>query len=353
MLNLRARWIRRRQQIVVSFIAAGTLVFVGLWIFESSAGIILDSDRWAYPIIIAFLCINLLTVAMLPRFQAAAEVACFLAVAFYLLSQIAYLTLGPPEKSIYSIAVALLWMPVLYVGAFMFFSRSRAMVAVGVTFALSAVALVGGTIFTAGRGEAALSGLLVNALVSHFLVLLLLSLVLFLRDEFDRIASHARNMEDAANTDTLTGIANRRALEEWMQRRDAQPSDHRVALVLFDIDHFKAINDRHGHLIGDEVLVSTAQLIRSQMRAHDLVGRWGGEEFLVIIDNADAAVATRLADRVRRLVRVAAHPVAGSVTLSAGLAVCEPAQSIAAIFRAADSALYAAKSGGRNRVVCA
>ncbi|MBZ9935475.1 diguanylate cyclase [Mesorhizobium sp. BR1-1-16] len=351
MMNLRERWIRRRQQIVVAFIAAGTLVFAGLWAFESNVGIILESDRWAYPIIIAFLSANLLVIAAVPRFQPIAEVLCFLAVAFYLLTQIVYLSFGPPNTSIYTIAVALLWMPVLYVGAFMFFSRSRAMVAVGVTFALSAVALISGTVITASRGEPTLPALMINALVSHFLVLLLLSLVLILRDEFDRIASHARNMEDAANTDTLTGIANRRALEEWMQRRDAGPHDRRVVLMLFDIDHFKSINDRHGHLIGDEVLVSTAQLIRSQMRAHDLVGRWGGEEFLVILDGADADVATRLADRVRQLVTVAAHPVAGSVTLSAGFVVCEPAQSVTTMFRAADAALYAAKSSGRNRVV--
>ena len=94
----------------------------------------------------------------------------------------------------------------------------------------------------------------------------------------------------------------------------------------------------------------TAQLIRSQLRTMDRVGRWGGEEFLVILEDVSMANALRFADRVRHLVTVSAHPVAGSVTISAGIALCSPGEAVADTFRAADAALYAAKSGGRNRV---
>lgn len=350
MTSLYPDWTRRRQQIVTAFIAAGTLVFAALWLFETRAGIITDLDRWAYPAIIAFLGVHLLIVASTPRLQPYAELACYLGVAFYLLGQMFYMAWGPPAESIYNIAVALVWMPSLYVAAFMFFSRRRAMLAVGITFSLSAVALISAAVIAGRRDDVLIPSLLINALASHLLVLLLLSLVMILRHEFERVSSHARSMEDAANTDPLTGIANRRALEEWLLGWDGQDVSDDAALVLIDIDHFKSINDAHGHLVGDEVLVSTAQLIRSQLRTRDVVGRWGGEEFLVIVESGSLSQAKALANRIRQIVNASVHPVAGSVTVSAGIAICSAGEPAMNAFRAADSALYAAKSSGRNRV---
>ncbi|MCX5479336.1 GGDEF domain-containing protein [Kaistia geumhonensis] len=341
---------RRRKQIVMIVIAAGALVFLGLWAFETSAGLIKPSDQWAYPIVIIFLCVNLLGVAAKPWFQPYAELACYFGVAFYLVAQVVLFALGPPEESIYDVANTLQWMPALYVAAFMLLSRRRAVAAASVTFLLSALALGIAALDASEEGDLRVSALLVNAVVAHLLTLLLLSLVAMLRLEFDRVSRHARSMEDAARTDPLTGIANRRALEEWMQAFEDHDDHKSAALVLFDIDHFKSINDRHGHLVGDEILVTTAQLIRSQLRPIDRVGRWGGEEFLVILDNVTMTNALRFADRVRHLVTISAHPVAGSITISAGIALCSPGEAVAETFRSADAALYAAKSGGRNRV---
>ncbi len=341
---------RRRRQIVTVFIAAGALVFIALWAFETSAGLIKPSDEWAYPLVIVFLCLNLLGVIARPQLQPYAELACYLVVAFYLVAQVALFALGPPDQGIYDVANTLQWMPALYVAAFMFFPRRRAVVAVTVTFLLSSLALGIAALQASVSDDLRVSALLVNAVVAHLLTLLLLSLVTMLRTEYDRVARHARSMEDAARTDPLTGIANRRALEDWMQSFEHQDAERGAALVLFDIDHFKTINDQHGHLVGDEILVMTAQLIRSQLRTMDRVGRWGGEEFLVILEDVSMANALRFADRVRHLVTVSAHPVAGSVTISAGIALCSPGEAVADTFRAADATLYAAKSGGRNRV---
>lgn len=340
----------RRQLIVTLFIGAGTLVFGGLWLFETDAGIIAPLDRYAYPVVIAFLCLNLLLIAAVPRSRPAAELACFFGVAGYLLAQMLLFAVGDPADSIYNIANTLQWMPALYVAAFMLFSRRRAIFAAGGTFFLSAIVLGSAAVFASSLGDARVPALLVNAIVAHLLMLLLLSMVTMLRHEFERVALHARVMEDAANTDTLTGVANRRVLEDWMAGWEAQANHDTAALVLLDIDHFKAVNDAHGHLVGDEVLVSTAQLIRSQLRLHDLVGRWGGEEFLVIIGGGTLADAKMLANRVRQIVNASVHPVAGSVTLSAGIAICSRGEPATAAFRAADAALYAAKSAGRNRV---
>jgi len=341
---------RRRRQIVTVFIAAGAAVFLALWAFETSAGLIKPSDEWAYPVVIVFLCLNLLGVIARPRIQPYAELACYLGVAFYLVAQVVLFALGPPGEGIYDVANTLQWMPALYVAAFMFLSRRRAVVAVTATFLLSSLALGVAALQSSLYGDLRVSALLANAVVAHLLTLFLLSLVTMMRTEYDRIARHARSMENAANTDPLTGIANRRALEDWMQSFDRHDGEKSAALVLFDIDHFKTINDQYGHLVGDEILVMTAQLIRSQLRAVDRVGRWGGEEFLVILDDVAMAHALSFADRIRHLVTVSAHPVAGSVTVSAGIALCSPGEAVADTFRAADAALYSAKSAGRNRV---
>ncbi len=276
--------------------------------------------------------------------------ACFFGVAVYLLAQLLIFALAEPGDSIYPVSNTLQWMPALYVAAFMLFPRRRALFAAGVTFVLSAIVLGSAAIVSARTGDPRVPALLVNAIAAHLLTLMLLSMVVMLRHEFERVSLHARVMEDAANTDPLTGVPNRRALEDWLVDWEAQPRRATAVLILFDIDHFKIVNDAHGHLVGDEILVSTAQLIGSQLRSQDLFGRWGGEEFLVILDGATQAEARALADRVRQIVHGSVHPVAGAVTLSAGIAICSSGEPAVNAFRAADAALYAAKAAGRNRV---
>ncbi len=332
------------------FIGAGALVFFGLWQFETAAALISPFDRRAYPIVIAFLVINLILIIIRPQLQSIVELACYFGVSLYLLLQLVLPPVTDDAGGIYNVANTLQWMPALYVAAFMFFSRRRALLAGGSTFVLSALILGSSAISAASHGDVRVASLLVNAVVAHLLTLLLLSIVMLLQHEFERVSMHARTMEDAANTDPLTGIANRRALEEWLRDWQREADGTTAALVLFDIDHFKQINDIHGHLVGDEILVSIGQLIRSQLRARDIVGRWGGEEFLVIIEGGSLENATALANRVRQIVIASVHPVAGSVTLSAGVAVCSPAVSADEAFKAADAALYAAKAAGRNRV---
>ncbi|MCX5493816.1 GGDEF domain-containing protein [Kaistia dalseonensis] len=341
----------RRKRIIRLFIAGGVLVFSALWWAESAAGIILPFDSHAYPVVIGFLAASLAIMLALPQFEAALELACFLGVAIYMLLLIAVIGFGGGAGNIYTVANTLLWMPVIYVAAFVFFPRRRAIIATWGTFAISLIVL-GGAFLVHSKGVASVGVqlLLANAVGCHMLVLLCLSLVTALRQEFERVASHARLMEDAANTDPLTGIANRRGLEQWLASESAVPSE-RASLILFDIDHFKSINDRFGHLVGDEVLFSTAQLIKSQLHGGDIVGRWGGEEFLVIMPGGSLPSAAALADRVRQIVSASSHPVAGMVTLSAGIAVWQDDLPIVEAFRAADTALASAKRNGRDRVI--
>jgi diguanylate cyclase len=170
-----------------------------------------------------------------------------------------------------------------------------------------------------------------------------------------QIAARAR-LSQAAGTDPLTGQFNRRAMSELLEQlhQRAGVARTRLSVVMLDIDHFKAINDRYGHLVGDQVLQAVAQTLRTQLRAQDQLARWGGEEFLAVLPGADAdsvrAITERLRQGVEALrVRVGNHEV--RVTCSLGVASCGPRMaSLDRLIREADSALYRAKRSGRNRV---
>lgn len=178
---------------------------------------------------------------------------------------------------------------------------------------------------------------------------------LVLRDVSDkRDALEARRR--SLFCDHLTGVANRRAFFEAaeleLQRNGHAPRP--TALVLLDADHFKRINDRHGHAGGDAVLRRLGQLLAATFRQVDVVARVGGEEFAVLLPSSDADAAVAVAERLRRL--VAGRPVAYdgadiAFTISAGVAACDgEALGLDVLMKRADQALYAAKAAGRNRV---
>ncbi len=162
----------------------------------------------------------------------------------------------------------------------------------------------------------------------------------------------------AGMTDGLTGVHNRRYFDHRSLIEFSQAVRHRypLACLFLDIDHFKAINDRHGHPVGDEVLRQVGGLILRSLRTGDLAARYGGEEFVVLLPRTDLAGACEVAERIRLMVQEAPFvtPEGGTVgaTLSAGLAMLSPgATSFAELLSAADRALYEAKRGGRNRTV--
>ena len=180
------------------------------------------------------------------------------------------------------------------------------------------------------------------------------------------LASHAaialenarlhRIVERQALVDDLTGIANRRQCEDALAveiaRADRLGSP--LTLVLADLDDFKAINDVHGHAVGDDVLREFAAVLRTTVRETDLPGRWGGEEFVLLLPGADGAGGSLLADRVRATVLerrfLGRNAAIVSVTCSFGVAQHRPGSDVGELFAAADRALYRAKRDGKNRV---
>jgi two-component system cell cycle response regulator len=162
-----------------------------------------------------------------------------------------------------------------------------------------------------------------------------------------------------ATTDPLTALLNRRALTERLTREmeRALRDDSSVALLLIDLDHFKRVNDTHGHLVGDAVLRDVAELLLAGARGSDFVGRFGGEEFLIVLPDTDDDGAATFAERIRE--RVEAHRFRGReadatlhMTTSIGVATFPAAliESVEDLFARADAALYRAKADGRNRV---
>jgi diguanylate cyclase (GGDEF)-like protein len=157
-----------------------------------------------------------------------------------------------------------------------------------------------------------------------------------------------------ARTDELTGLFNRRHFHERLatELSRAQREDAPVGLVLLDVDDFKRVNDVHGHPVGDAVLIAFGQVLEAHVRAGDVVCRTGGEEFAVVLPNADAAEASRAAERLVGAIRDATWTVAGPITASAGVAVAPvDAATVATLFKAADECLLAAKALGKDRVV--
>jgi diguanylate cyclase (GGDEF)-like protein len=165
-------------------------------------------------------------------------------------------------------------------------------------------------------------------------------------------------------TDPLTGIHNRRYVERRLLEEIGRSRRHRLGLscMYIDVDHFKQINDRVGHQSGDEVLRGVAERIKAELRLSDALGRFGGEEFVVLLGDADAADALNVAERIRQSIAEQPLPLnngeALDVTVSVGIASLRPAdhaETVEATARdfltRADRALYRAKEGGRNRVM--
>lgn len=225
------------------------------------------------------------------------------------------------------------------------------------------VSLVGYALFALGAGWSAWRGMLAETGATGAVVVvaaghaMLIGVVWVLARNVEKLAAaraHAQLLELQATTDPLTRIANRRRLDDELGRAMAQARRHGQPLsaILVDLDHFKTVNDTFGHDVGDAVLVATVARMHQVVRSGDLLGRWGGEEFMLLAPQTGYAEACALAERCRA--SIAATPGADGVpvvTASLGVATLGPDEDARALLRRADLALYTAKREGRDRVV--
>ena len=184
-------------------------------------------------------------------------------------------------------------------------------------------------------------------------LLVFLVILAMYRSHIERLHTEYEVMANLAYTDTLTSLPNRRRLYEDVYRLIALAERYgqEFCVCLFDLDHFKRLNDTHGHLVGDQVLQEVAQVARLHLRAADLFGRWGGEEFVVLLPQTRLSDAQTALERVRLALHTIALPNVHAITASFGIAAYLPGDTSESLLHRADQALYLAKATGRNRIV--
>lgn len=173
-------------------------------------------------------------------------------------------------------------------------------------------------------------------------------------DLFKRLRAERDSLRSDVRLDALTSVLNRKALDRALAELEHEDADADVSVVFLDVDHFKTINDTFGHSMGDRALAALGRLLADHVRPNDIVGRYGGEEFLVVLRAADGEIARRVAERIRQSVAACEVPgLTRSITVSAGVAARGPGEPLADLVARADFALYSAKRDGRDRVLTA
>lgn len=173
--------------------------------------------------------------------------------------------------------------------------------------------------------------------------------------DISRMESERLSLQREASTDALTGLCNRRKFDEILpiEVSQAERSGCTLSLLMFDIDHFKRVNDTWGHRVGDGVLEELGRLLKQTLRQHETAARWGGEEFMILLPGCGVDEAKQLAERLRALIAQHRFRTAGTVTGSFGVAEHLRGETVHEFTHRTDKALYNAKNNGRNRVECA
>lgn len=248
-----------------------------------------------------------------------------------------------------------LWLPAAYTVIFLIFEGRQALArAVGLYLLVFVISLP--MVFSIPGLQQTLetlgSTMLVQFYLSSAVFIVFLFFVVRLKELLRESQTDAEEMRRLAQTDPLTGIYNRRHIEQSLEREMERCRRYGLplALIIFDIDDFKVLNDTHGHDAGDSVLVELARLASQQLRASDYFGRWGGEEFLLVAPETSCERAQQLADRLRSIFEESEFGAARSISASFGVASFQPGDSGTTLVKRADMALYRAKTRGKNRV---
>jgi diguanylate cyclase len=180
------------------------------------------------------------------------------------------------------------------------------------------------------------------------------------KQEISHLQQNLEAIRAESLTDPLTGLGNRKYFDRTMDAavQFAAKQDEPLSLLMLDIDHFKSFNDNYGHLTGDQVLRLVGQSLKQIIRGRDTMARYGGEEFAVVLPDTPLTKALAVAEQIRRAVmarelkKKSTGEILGRVTISVGVSVLQPGDDMDTLIERADACLYAAKRGGRNRVVC-
>jgi diguanylate cyclase (GGDEF)-like protein len=283
----------------------------------------------------------------------------FCGAAIGLLGWLAELALLPDSQNpdrLEGLVHLLYWFPVVYMLAFLAFENRRLMLTASLTF-FSCVVLLGlvdGFLDWRVDGTADDLLILTPFYLANLVYILVLSVGIRVNEQYIRIRTLAETMADHANTDMLVQIPNRRELENTIAMEINRAARHKqpLSVITFDLDNLKEVNDTFGHQSGDSLLIETARIVQNELRLSDHLGRWGGDEFLIIAPNTDSLQASEIAARLR--VAIAnSRPDRAGYTASFGVAELRPQETFVSLLKRADEALYNAKQGGKDQVAIA
>lgn len=347
--HLRLEWRKRVLYQLASTFAA--LVIAVSWVSRQPGDVIVERG---YPFVLVALA-GFVVVLRARRFRLwPIEVTMFVLLAILIMGRLLWHLhfAGSLDEHLLILTGGHYWaVGTLIVGSFVMLDRRGGLAAGAATLAASSV-LIATAVWRQG-GDVDPETILYLVRVHGFLaaLLTLTAAIAGMREQLHRALARAEALDERATTDHMTGLANRWAGQERLaaERAAALRYDRPLAIVLVDLDHFKDVNDDHGHAMGDEVLARVAEVLRDAVREVDLVVRWGGEEFLIIAPNADLAAAARLAERCRREI-AAARPGGLPLTATFGIAQLRTDEDLDALMHRADQHLYAAKDQGRDRV---
>ncbi|WP_456465137.1 sensor domain-containing diguanylate cyclase [Desulfurobacterium sp.] len=185
--------------------------------------------------------------------------------------------------------------------------------------------------------------------IQHIIIEMLVHLANTVMKELEK---KNREIKKLADIDCLTGIYNRRKVLEELEKEimRTQRYGNPLSVIIFDVDFFKEVNDTYGHLMGDKILREIAQIIKKNIRRPDIFGRYGGEEFLIILPETDITGGVKFAEKIRKLIENHSFPIDRKITISLGVTEYRYGDTVDTILARADKALYSAKESGRNKV---
>ncbi|WP_053364837.1 GGDEF domain-containing protein [Bacillus sp. FJAT-27245] len=237
----------------------------------------------------------------------------------------------------------IIWMPIYMMYIFLTLKNKQ-----GLVFALI---VLGITIVPAAINAGRFNAEEMDSLIQFYLGNIVYIVALFFAHHLVGVYSQLAVARREAYTDSLTGIGNRYQIDEWLNGHmiESEKNENGFSIIFFDIDNFKTINDRFGHHVGDVVLKEFVFLIKDSLKPNELFGRWGGEEFIIILKDKEASAA-RLAESLRTGIAQHDFAIAGKVTSSFGIAAYQKGDTIASLLARADKAQYTSKKEGKNRV---
>ena len=343
---------KRLAYLIVTPLSVVSIIFV--WGFYSYVGEISWIDQYALPIIAYIMCFLMIFLWSKLISLRSFEYLAYCLIFIYISLKIFFQLRGVIVDDLQIESNFLLWVTFIYILGFCLLEIRRAL-AGSLIFLLLVLAFGVGFFLQSNTIVVNIPKLqlLFEVFLASIFSIILLYLMAHTGEHYNSTRLSANLNSKLANTDSLTMMDNRRQLERHLNEEINRADRHNLplAIIMFDIDHFKRINDEFGHALGDLVLVKSARIVRNSLRSSDHFGRWGGDEFVCVATNTDEETAVLLAERLRTDLEQAPILKSSPITCSFGVTRFISGDTPEDLIRRADQGLLQAKENGRNQVV--